>query len=59
MKNLNNTSIDSRINAKGYSIRTNLGYRNGVQVVASYSAMKNDREVAKASSKSDLLRQLK
>lgn len=57
MKNLNNT-IDSRINAKGYSIRANLGYRNGVQVVASYSAMKNDREVAKASSKSALLRKI-
>jgi len=51
-------STQKKIERKGYTIRCNMGYSDGCQTVASYSAMKQGRECARASSKTALLRQL-
>jgi TPP-dependent pyruvate/acetoin dehydrogenase alpha subunit len=51
-------TTEQKIERKGYTLRCNMGYSDGCQSVASYSAMKNGKECARASSKTALLRQL-
>jgi hypothetical protein len=51
-------TIEQKIAKKGYSLRSNLGMKNGQQVIASYSALKNGKEEARATSKTALLKKL-
>lgn len=51
-------SVEEKIAKKGYSLRGNMGYRNGEQTIVSWSALKNGREVASAKSKTALLQKL-
>ena len=50
--------VEKKIEKKGYKLRGNMGYRNGIQTIVNFSAMKNGKEFAKASSKTALLKQL-
>jgi hypothetical protein len=50
--------VKEKIAKKGYSLRCNMGYRNGQQTIVSYSALKNGREVATANSQTALLKKL-
>lgn len=51
-------NIQTKIEKKGYTIRCNCGYRNGVSTIVSYSAMKDGKEKATAPSKTALLKKL-
>ena len=51
-------TTEQKIAKKGYSVRSNLGYKNGEQKIVSYSALKNGKEEARATSKTALLKKL-
>ena len=51
-------TVEQKIAKKGYSLRCNAGYKNGEQVIVSYSALKNGKEEARANSKTALLKKL-
>lgn len=48
-------TTEEKIAKKGFTLRGNLGYRNGEQTFVSWSALKNGKEVAIAKSKTALL----
>ena len=51
-------TIQEKIEKKGFSIRSNMGYRNGEQTVISYSAIKSGQSAAIADSKTALFKKL-
>lgn len=51
-------NVEQKIAKKGFSLRCNMGYKNGEQTIVSYSAIKNNKEYAKASSKTAFLAKL-
>lgn len=51
-------TVEDKIAKKGYSLRGNLGYKNGEQTIATWSAIKNGKAVATAPSRTALLRKL-
>jgi hypothetical protein len=51
-------TVEQKIAKKGYSLRCNVGYKNGEQTIVSYSALKNNREIATAKNKTALLKKI-